>query len=248
MKKLVLLGVSMFSIICFVNAQNNQNNDAQHYRKPMKDSSFQKKHFEMQDNSFAQEKFNKGFKQQRKMGILKGLHLTPDQLKQAKTINDDFHKQLASLQGNDKISLGDYKSKLAAIHKDRKTKLLAVLNDKQKEQIAQHKKNAEINAQVKNAARLERLKLTLGLSEEQLSKIKTKQTELHSKIKAIHENDALLPEQKKEELKSLMAQRKDFIKTILTPEQQTKADSLRKNFRGNFKSRWNVTEHPPVSK
>ena len=250
MKKSVLLSISFLFVVFFTNAQTPQGGDGQHFKRPMKDSSFRHDHPGMQNNSFqgnhfAQDGFNQGFRQKRKMmGMLAALHPSAEQIKQGLAINEDFHQQLAALQKNDKISLGEYKTKLAALHKDRKTKLLALLTDKQKEQLAQHKKNAEINAQVRNVAHLERLKLTLGLSDAQMSSIKVKQVEMRSKVKAIHENDALLPEQKKEELKSLMAQRKDFIKSVLTPEQQVKADSLIKNRR----SKWNMYDHNRFSK
>jgi hypothetical protein len=82
------------------------------------------------------------------------------------------------------------------------------------------------------------MKLTLGLSDDQLTKIKSNQAALHNKIKSIHENESLLPEQKKEQMKSLMEQQKDIVKSVLTPEQQSKADSLRKSF--NFRGgNWN---------
>jgi len=237
------------AMICIVNAQNAPNNNGQHPgMRVMKDSSFRKDHPGMpgnfaQDNRFQGGKFNQGFPGKGRMGMLAALHPSPEQITKGKAIIEDFHKQLAELQKNDKISLGEYKTKLAALQKDRKTKLLALLTDKQKEQIAQRKKNTEINAQVRNVAFLERMKLTLGLSEDQVTKIKAGQTSFKSKIKAIRENDNLLPEQKKEELKTLMAQRKDFVKALLTPDQQSKADSLRKNFRG----RWNMNDHnPPV--
>ena len=248
MKRSILLSISLFAMICIVNAQNPPNDNGQHFRKPSKDSSFRKDHPGKPEN-FAQgnrpprDQFNQDFPKKGKMGMLAALHPSPEQIKQGKAINQDFHKQLAELQKNDKISLGEYKTKLAALHKDRKTKLLALLTDKQKEQIAQHKKNTEINAQVKNVAVLERMKLTLGLTEDQVAKIKAGQTSFKSKIKAIRENDSLLPEQKKEEVKNLMTQRKDFVKALLTPDQQSKADSLRKNFKG----RWNMNDHnPPV--
>ncbi len=247
MKKSILLSSCLFAMICFVNAQNAPNNNGPHPgMRMMKDSSFRKDHPGMpenftQGNRFPRGKFNQGFPQKGRMGMLAALHPSPEQIKQGKAINEDFHKQLADLQKNDKISLGEYKTKLAALHKDRKTKLLALLTDKQKEQIAQHKKNAEINTQVRNVALLERMKLTLGLSDEQITKIKAGQKTFHTKIKAIRENDALLPEQKKEEVKDLMVQRKDFVKGLLTADQQLKADSLRKNFRG----RWNMNDHNP---
>jgi hypothetical protein len=237
MKKLTLLIFSIIAWACFVNAQPIKKNNGQAFRT-MNDSAFQKK--PMNGNQFSNGKFKQGFFEKRKMGMFAGLHLSPDQMKQGKVINEDFRNQKLALEKNDKISLGEYKTKLASLKKDRKEKLLALLNDKQKNQIAEHKKNAVINAQVKNVARLERMKLTLGLSEDQVAKIKSHQSNLREKLKAIRENDALLPDQKKEEVKNLMAQRKDFIKTVLTPEQQIKADSLKKNFKG----RWNMNNRP----
>lgn len=265
MKKLILLSLSILAWICFVNAQPPQDNKAQNFRRPMNDSGmhrFQPKGQGMQGfqqnrpgmqrnqfggNQFAKGNFNQRFQQRRK-GMIAGLHLTPDQMKQGKTINEDFRKQVATLQKNDKISLGEYKTRLAALRKDHKTKLQGLLTDQQKDQIAEHRKNAEINAQVKAVARLERIKLTLGLSDDQVAKIKSNQSALRSKLKALRENDAMLPEQKKEELKSLMEQRKDVVKSVLTPEQQSKADSLIKNFKGNFRGGWNMNNRPPAAK
>ncbi len=181
--------------------------------------------------------FNKGM-QQRRMGMMARVHLTPDQLKQSKSINEAYHQQVAELQKKDKISLGTYKSQLAALNKEHKAKLEAVLTEEQRNRIAQGKKQVQINAQVRSAANLERMKLTLGLSEDQVTQIKSNREDLHKKIQAIHENEALLPEEKKAQLKSLLEQQKDIVKSVLTPEQQSKADSLRKNF--NFRGgNWN---------
>jgi Spy/CpxP family protein refolding chaperone len=260
MKKLILLSITILAWICFVNAQPPENNNAQNFHRPMNDSGFHRfqpngQNFrqnrpgmqggpQFDRNKFAKGNFQQRF-QQRKMGMLAGLHLTPDQMKQGKTINQDFRKQVADLQKNDKISLGEYKNRLAALHKDRKAKIQALLTDQQKNQIAQRRKNTEINAQVQSVARLERMKLTLGLSDDQVAKIKSNQSDLRNKLKAIRENDALLPEQKKEAIKLLMEQRKDIVKSVLTPEQQSKVDSLKKNFRENNRGGWNRNNNGP---
>ncbi|HEX3023700.1 MAG TPA: hypothetical protein VHP12_00695 [Chitinophagaceae bacterium] len=238
MKKLVLLSSCIFAFACFINAQPPQNNNG-NPNNPFKNNDQFKKR-PMQQNGFAQNHPLLKYK----MGMMAGLHLSADQIKQSKTINENFHNQLAALQNNDKISLGEYKTKMAALQKDRKSKLEALLTDAQKNTIAQRRQNATINAQVKSAARLERMKLTLGLTDDQVAKIKVHQTEMHTKMQALHQNFNLLPEQKRQELKSLMSQRGEFMKSVLTPEQLSKADSLRKNFKG----RWNINNRPPVSK
>jgi len=259
MKKIILLSISVLAWMIFVNAQTNQNNNGNAPKRPMSDST----HRMPPPNNFrpggpggnqwgnqpGRGGFAKGGKMGQRMGMLARLHPTPEQIKQGKAINQEYKKQLADLQKNDKISLGEYKTKLASLKKDRKTKLMALLNERQKNQIAQQKKNQEINAKVKQAGMLERMKLTLGLSEDQIAKIKIAQASLQSKRKAIRENDNLLPEQKKEQLQSLMKERKDMATSILTPEQQAKADSMMKNRRGgNGGGRWNQDNRPPMSK
>ncbi|OIR08383.1 hypothetical protein GALL_95510 [mine drainage metagenome] len=236
MKKLILLSSCIFACVCFANAQPPKNNNG-NPNKPFKNGQFKQQPMQ---NCFTQ---NHPLLKKR-MGMMAGLHLSADQIKQSKAINEDFHNQVAALQKNDKISLGEYKTKIAALQNDRKTKLEAMLTDAQKNTIAQRKQNAMVNAQVRSTARLERMKLTLGLSDDQVAKIKAHQTEMQTKMQAIHQNADLLPEQKREQLKSLMSQRGEFMKSVLTPEQLSKSDSLRKNFRG----RWNMNNRPPVSK
>jgi len=95
-----------------------------------------------------------------------------------------------------------------------------------REQIARRKKMSEENRQVTAAAHMERLKLRLNLSDDQVTKIKAGQADLHAQAKSIHENDNLLPQQKMEQMKDLMAKRKDVFKSILTPEQFSKFEEM----------------------
>lgn len=254
MKRIVLFALSIALWMGFVNAQVAQNDNAKNFHRQGRDSSFNRPHpngfkpgapgdqMRRPENGQFAQRFDKQH-QQRRMGMMARVRLSPEQLKQSKVINDEYHNQVADLQKKDKISLGEYKSQLAALNKDHKAKLQGLLTDEQKNKIAQAKKSAEINAQVKTVANLERLKLTLGLSDKQVATIKSNQEALHNQIKSIHENDNLLPEQKKEQLKSLLEQRKDIVKSVLTPEQQSKIDSLRKN---NMHNNFRRNERPAV--
>jgi hypothetical protein len=184
--------------------------------------------------------FEKGPMNQQKWGKYRFLNLTKEQKAQAKSINETFHSNLAKLESNDKISLGDYKAQLASLKKDHKAQLEGILTPEQKEKIARQKNNLAINGKVNATARLERLKLTLGLNDDQVAKLKAQQADARVKIKAIRENETLLPEQKKEQMKSLMQQQKESLKSVLTADQQTKLDSMKKNFHpgpGGFRGR-----------
>lgn len=154
--------------------------------------------------------------------------LTDDQRKQSKVIRDNTENQIVNLYNNDKLTLGDYKKKKATIMQDQKTKLDGILTVDQKIRMAEGKKKMLKNAQVQGAARLERMKIDLGLKDEQVATIKASQAQMRDKVKAIHEDAVLLPEQKREQMKALMDQQKESLKTVLTTEQLAKLESLKK--------------------
>lgn len=166
------------------------------------------------------------------------LNLTDDQKAQMKAANEDYRKQLSTLQSNNSISLGDYKTQLAALHKSHQDKVKSILTDEQKKQLADRRQDAAKRIHRARAANLEKMKQNLNLTDDQVAKIKAQREGLQTKLKGIRENSNLLPDQKKEQMKELFAQQKEQMKTILTPDQQTKLDSLRKTHmgrRGDFR-------------
>lgn len=155
-----------------------------------------------------------------------GIRYTPEQRRQLMAINKEYHDKSAELFKKDNITLKEYKASLLALQKDKRSKTEALLTPQQKEQIAQRKKRAEENRQVAEAARMERLKLRLNLTDDQVTKIKAGQEGLRAQFKSIHENDNLLPQEKMEQMKGLMAKRKDVFKSVLTPEQFSKFEEM----------------------
>ncbi|HVW62944.1 MAG TPA: hypothetical protein VHC48_22990, partial [Puia sp.] len=141
-------------------------------------------------------------------------------------INKEYHDKSADLYKKDNITLKEYKAGLLALQKDKRSKMEALLTPQQKEQMARRKKMGEENRQVAEAARMERLKLRLSLSDDQVAKIKAGQADLHAQAKSIHENDNLLPQEKMEQMKGLMAKRKDVFKSVLTPGQFSKFEEM----------------------
>ena len=141
-------------------------------------------------------------------------------------INKEYRQKSEDLFKQDNSTLKQYKAGLLALQKEKKDKLAALLTPQQKDQMAARKKRMDENRQVMEVARLERLKLHLSLSDDQVAKIKAGQENLRSQFKAIHENDNLLPQQKMEQMKALMAKRNDTYKSVLTPEQYTQFEKM----------------------
>jgi len=154
------------------------------------------------------------------------IHYSPEQRKQSQKINEAFRRESRELYSNDNLTLGAYKTQLLALQKERKSKLQALLTIPQKEAITRWKKQAGENAQVRDAAMLERMRIRLQLSEAQTASIKTQRSDFRTQIQSIHANQELLPYQKMEQIRALADKRKESLKTVLTPEQYSQFENM----------------------
>jgi hypothetical protein len=166
------------------------------------------------------------------------IHYTPDQRKQVMAINKDYRQKREDLFKQDNITLKQYKAGLIALEKEKKAKTEALLTPLQKDQQAAAHRLREDRAQLMASTRLDRLRQALNLTDDQVAKLKTGQDNLRSQAQAIHNNDNLLPQEKREQLKTLMTTRNDSFKTILTPDQYSKFQQMRTHRRGGPGGPW----------
>ncbi len=166
------------------------------------------------------------------------MHFTPEQRKQMMDINKDYRKKQSDLYKNDNLTLGQYKSQLLALQKEKKNKMQSLLTADQKNQIAESKKHKEENMQVMAAAHLERMKIKLNLTDAQAATIKSQFQNVRAQIKSIRENDNLLRDQKMEQIKTLLAKQKEAIKSVLTPDQINKMDEMKKEHSDRRSGKW----------
>ena len=193
------------------------------------DSTQKHRNFGPRGHNFAQ-----GNRGARGFGHREFIRYTPEQRQQIAAINKEYRQKSTDLFKKDNITLREYKATLITLQKEKKSKVEALLTQKQKDEMAARRKRMTENAQVMAAARMERLKLHLNLTDEQVTKIKAGQQDLHQQLKAIHENDNLLPQQKMEQLKTLMAKRNDTYKSVLTPEQYSQFEKMSHHREGRF--------------
>jgi hypothetical protein len=168
------------------------------------------------------------------------VHYTPEQRKQVMAFNKEYHQKAADLFKQDNITLKQYKAGLLALQKDKKAKMEALLTPLQKDEMALQRKRMTDNAQLMADHRLERLKQSLSLTDDQVTKLKAGQDNLRTQARAIHENENLLPQEKREQLKQLMATRNDNLKTVLTPDQYSKFQQMMTHRRPGGFGRWGI--------
>ena len=155
------------------------------------------------------------------------LNFSDAQKQQLKTINSDYHNKMMELKKHDEITVKEYKSQMSALRKEHMTQMQALLTPAQKDQLAKMKEKRMEMAKVNAGARAEKMKIKLGLSDAQAGQLKEARTNMVAKIKSIHTDNSLTQDQKREQIKSLVMQQKDQLKTILTPAQLEQLQQMR---------------------
>jgi len=143
-------------------------------------------------------------------------------------INNDYQKKSRELFNNDNMTLREYKGRLLVLRKEKKEQEQNLLTTEQKNQVAEWKKRSAENQQVRAAAFIERMKIRLNLTNDQVTAIKAKQVDFRTQMHSIYENDGLLPAQKREQMKALAMNQRTAIKSVLTPEQISTFENMHK--------------------
>ncbi len=164
------------------------------------------------------------------------LNLTSAQQTQMKAINEDFKTKMQSLKGSSATDPGFDTNKKALIA-ERKQKIEALLTTEQKAQMAGMKKDyKEQKGGHKNGHRAQEMKVNLGLTDDQVAKMKAQQNIFKSKEDAIKNNTSLTQQQKVDQLKTLRSQKKESFKSFLTPEQSKKLDAMHQHRNRSMKT------------
>jgi Spy/CpxP family protein refolding chaperone len=175
---------------------------------------------------------------------LEQLNLTDQQKTEMKSINEDFKQQMTDLKkSEDKITVTEWKSKMATIRKDHHEKVQKVLSDEQKASLKKtmHTRRSDMR---KHGGRrnLERMKKELNLTDDQVSALKKNHEDMAQKFKAIRADKNLTDDQKKAELKEFKKQQHESLRSILTAEQLQKLEQQKKDHKG----RKHHGQQPPV--
>jgi hypothetical protein len=158
---------------------------------------------------------------------MKQLNLTDAQKEQFRTQKESFHKQMEELKKNDNITVKEWKGKAEELRKQHKEQTKNILTKEQKSQLEKMKEEGKAKREAMGKERAEKMKTTLGLTDEQSIKMKTNRLKMGEKMKAIRENTSLSDEQKRENMKQLHKEQKEFLKSILTEEQLNKMKESR---------------------
>lgn len=171
-----------------------------------------------------------GMMQKRHHGMMmpKELNFTDAQKAQAKQDHEAFKQKMQELNKNEGITVKEQRDRRSALLKEQKAKMDALLTPEQKTKMTQLKAEKKARGEAHFAKHLDKMKTELGLTDQQVTQMRSQREAMQSRFKAIRENESLSREQKKERLMSLKAEAKEQHKKIFTPEQQKKVEEMKK--------------------
>ena len=182
-------------------------------------------------SSFAQEKreikHHDQMKHQHGM-MLKQLNLTDAQKAIMKANHEAFRQKMQDLDKNESISVKEFSDKRAVLLKEQKAKMDGLLTLDQKNKMAQLKTEQKIKRDEHFTKHLDKMKSNLGLTVDQVAKLKAQRESMQSRLKAIKENEALTRLQKRDQLMALKTESKEMHKNIFTEEQRKKMEEMKK--------------------
>jgi Spy/CpxP family protein refolding chaperone len=182
------------------------------------------------DNSTAKkDNLHKEWKHHNKEMVMDQLNLTQSQKDQLKALHENYRKQMQELNKNESITVKEFRDKKYALKKQQKADFLALLTPDQKTKLDQLKQQRQQQHEMMAAKKLDKMKLKLNLTDDQVAQIKANRENIHSKIKAIKDNDNLSRTEKKEQLETLKSENKGSFKKILTPDQLNKLEEMKKS-------------------
>ena len=160
-----------------------------------------------------------------KKELAQKLNLTQEQQQKMKAIQQEFGAKTKDLKSDDNITRGDFKKQMKNLNEQKKSQIATVLTNEQQQKLKDLKKE---HHKEKSAAHFKKLSNELQLNAEQQASLKAKHNEVKGQIKAIKENESLAADEKKQQVKNLHKQQKDFFKSVLTKEQAEKLESMKR--------------------
>ena len=162
------------------------------------------------------------------MMMAKELNFTDAQKAQAKLNHEEFKKKMEELNKNESITVKEQRDRRVALLKEQKAKMDALLTPEQKTKMEQLKADRKAKHEEHFAKHLDKMKTELGLTDAQVTQMKSQRESMQTKFKALMENESLTREQKRDQFQALKAEAKEQHKKIFTPEQLKKMEEMKK--------------------
>ena len=184
----------------------------------------------MQDNRHKGKHGRQGQK-----GMMAKLNLSANQKDKMMALRVEGKKKMDELNGNTSITVKEFNYRKTAIRKDMQQKRDAILTSEQKDQLAKSKKDEQNKREEKFNQKLEKQKIKLGLSDDQVQKMKANHEKSKAEVEKIKSDEKLNDQEKKIKIKSVMEKAKASRESILTKVQLKQIEDHKKQKKNKHK-------------
>jgi hypothetical protein len=157
------------------------------------------------------------------------LNLSETQKQQAKQYKANYQAQIKALNSNDKITLGEYNAKKAALQQQHKSEMQTLLTPEQKQQMETAKTARKLKHTERQEKRMAKMKAQLGLNDTQMNALKANKEKAKTSIEKIKTDNSLTQEQKKAQIKELKKANKEQFLSSLSSEQKQKLEAKKQH-------------------
>jgi Spy/CpxP family protein refolding chaperone len=163
--------------------------------------------------------------------MMKQLNLTSDQQTQLKSIRGNERQEMKALKAKS-LTTDQLKSQRKELHKKYHDQIQSVFTPSQKDQMKKLQAERKEKGGKKNgkdfAKRRNHFQKELNLTDSQKDQLTKMRTDMKSQMQSIRNDQSLTQDQKKEKVHSLMKERQEKFKSVLTKDQIEKLQSVRK--------------------
>lgn len=204
MKKLLVLALALSGIIFSASAQQKREVKGEHHS------------------------MHKGHHGQRGM-MMKDMNFSDAQKAQLKANREEYKQKMQALNSQENITVKEQRDRKAALRKEQKSKFEALLTPDQKSKMAEARTKMQARRKEMGAKRMNMMKTKLGLSDDQVAKLKSQNENTHAQMKALKDDQTLSREDKMAKIKSIRESSMQERKSIFTADQLKKIDEMKKD-------------------
>jgi Spy/CpxP family protein refolding chaperone len=169
------------------------------------------------------------FRQAKMTVIAQKLGLTSDQRAKLKAIRGETAEAVKAIQANSALTPEQKHAQVAAARHAGRAQMGTVLTDEQKGRLALIRSHpARLNDLAAQRVKRSMVANRLGLSPDQRTRIRDISTKTAAAVKSTRTDASLTPEAKHERMRQLAEASRTELRGILTPEQQTRLNRMRR--------------------
>ncbi|MEP6617493.1 MAG: hypothetical protein ABJA57_12975 [Ginsengibacter sp.] len=161
--------------------------------------------------------------------MYKDLNLSDAQKQQMKSINGDFKSKMDDLNKHDNLSVKDFRAQRESLENAKKAQFESILTADQKNKLAtlKNERGDKGNMTGRGGEQMEKMQSQLGLSNDQVARMKAERESFKTKAELIKNNSSLSNDQKKTQFLQLRKEREQNFKTFLNADQMKKFEEMK---------------------